>query len=409
MSANDINDILNDSSLTVVQKYQRIYGETVSRDTARHRLEKLKRQVSATNIVNVPKFRKVSVNEDGSQSSERLIECAEACLKDPEYLLKIHGYDVNEFRLVSAQSSIWQGGVGGKVLYSSKIRVSPLDKSRDISSLVRDTLSILLDTPDIVREVSPVDKVTGSNDKLLEICVPDLHIGLTNDYLNNGSIFIDRLCKCVDNIVKTINERSLRNVRIVFLGDIFHYDTAGKTTTKGTIQESNMVFSTAYEQAVEILSYFIRSIKAAASNVEVLYVPGNHDTVIGFTLMKVMSAYFSRDGIIFNICQDFRPFKLFGVNLIGYTHGDMDKKRLSQWIYSEARDYISDAKNIEIHVGHLHHEETIEENGVIVRYLPTIAGSSSWEYKKGYNSKRKMEIFIWDAIDGLESINYINV
>lgn len=409
MSTDEINDVLNDSSLTVVQKYQRIYGEVVSRDTARHRLDKLRRQVSATNIMNVPKFRKVSVNEDGSQLSERLIECSEACLKDPEYLLKIHGYDIDKFTLVSAQSSLWPGGVNGKTLYSTKIKVKPKDRSKDIDTIVRDTFKQLFENQFDDVTVKVVDD--SVEDLMLEVCVPDLHIGLTEDFDDvKRSDIQERFAKCTEEIKYFIFDNNIAKVRIVFLGDIFHYDNANKTTTKGTLQDSNYSFTESYNMAVDLLYSFINTIRICAEDVEVLYVPGNHDVVIGYTLMKVMQAFFTaNNGIAFSIHQNERPFKLFGCNLIGYTHGDMDKRRLTQWIYSEARDYISDAKNIEIHVGHLHNESTIEDNGVILRYLPTIAGQSPWEYKQGYNSKRKMAMFLWDKNDGLKSINYINI
>ena len=421
MSTDDINDILNDSSLTVVQKYQRIYGEVVRRDVARHRLEKLKRQLDANNAMNMPKYSKVTINSDGTQLSERLVDCSEADLKNPAFLLECHGYSMKDFELVSAQSSIWNGGRDSKVLYSSKVKVRPIRLHENVQQLVERALEVCGMATDCCEEdtfVGLVDNV-GDSKKMIEVCVPDLHIGLTEVFdgknTDTSIDFVDRFEVFMRNVERYVEKHDADVVRIAFLGDIFHYDTAGKTTTKGTQQDSHIPFSEMYDLGVAALQRFVSGVlrnKRENAVVEVVYVPGNHDTILGYTVMKVLEASLGqrlRKDLSVHIYQNSRPFRLFGKNLIGYTHGDMDKKRLTQWIYNEAREYISDAENIEIHVGHLHHEQTVEDNGVILRYLPTIAGQSPWEYKQGYNSKRKMEVFLWDSENGLEEIKYINV
>ena len=69
-----------------------------------------------------------SINKDGTFSSDKLIVIKEDELKNPNSLLKAHGFDIREWELVSARNNIWnvyskQDGV--QELYSSKIVVKP--------------------------------------------------------------------------------------------------------------------------------------------------------------------------------------------------------------------------------------------------------------------------------------------
>ena len=101
-----------------------------------------------------------------------------------------------------------------------------------------------------------------------------------------------------------------------------------------------------------------------------------------------------------------RKYLHYGNNLIGFIHGDMNPKRLNQWLYSEARQCISDSSSIEIHCGHLHSEQVVEDNGVIVRHLPTTCGVSPWEHQQGFHAKRRLTAFVWNAVNGLKQILY---
>ena len=60
----------------------------------------------------------------GEQASTIVTKLNEEQLKDPDYLLKVHGYDPNEWELTSAKQSIWNNKLDNE-LYSSKITVKP--------------------------------------------------------------------------------------------------------------------------------------------------------------------------------------------------------------------------------------------------------------------------------------------
>ncbi len=403
-------NILNDNSIITREKYYRIFGEWVSRDKAKYALNKMRKELGLAlphkNVVD-----KVIINSDGSQQSEIITDCDAEKLKDSKFLLDLHHYNNNEFELVNAQSSIWQGGKNGKELHSSKIKVKPINSKSNIVELSDKMVEKYLKVKDVAERKEII------NDHVLEICLPDLHFGCTENEVGDFTSLHDRhkIIILTEQLINYISSRDIREIKLVFLGDILHYDTLGKTTSHGTQQCSNIPFQEMYDNAVDSLSYLIRSINENLKQtykdsyeLEIIYVPGNHDTLLGYTLMSVLKALFGNE-VLFDIKQKERKYITIGNNLIGYTHGDMDKKKILQWVYTEAKSLISQSENIEIHAGHFHSEQTIEDNGVILRYLPTSAAVSPWEYGKGYSSKRKFELFLWDKNNGLEDIHYINL
>lgn len=414
-----------DGDGTYRQKYYRIYGENVSKDTARHRLNRLRERIDGNYVVdqcaNVFK-EKININSNGQQCSEKLLECSNEQLKDPEYLLQMHGYDTKKFQLVSATASIWQTSAStGKVLYSSKIHVQPLNAEQNVFRMIDNTVENLLKkkTNGVVSKVKFDHKSThkdGQHTKFLEVCLPDLHFGLTeNEDENSLSAFEELFDSKIISILDVIDKAEPDMVDLVFLGDILHYDTAQKTTTKGTPQCSNVSFEKTFTTASEELVHLVNCVYnelAVHENwsgiLRVIYVPGNHDTVLGYALMTVVGAYFHDvSNITFDLRQTDRKYTMYGTNLVGFIHGDMNSKRLNQWLYNDARHLISSAKQIEIHCGHLHSEQVVEDNNVITRHLPTICGVSPYEKKQGYHSVRRLSAFLWDGDEGLQNIFYI--
>ena len=89
----------------------------------------------------------VTINSDGTQTSEVLLEMSREQAKDEEFLLKAHGYDTELWEIVSARNNIWNvysKKDGVQVLYSSKITVKPTKGKltlKDIEEFAQNLLS----------------------------------------------------------------------------------------------------------------------------------------------------------------------------------------------------------------------------------------------------------------------------
>ena len=409
-----IEEILNDSTLSNRQKYQRIFGCDVDRKKALRELDKLRRGIiTAPNVV-TPSFDKLTLFQNDIKISEKLITCTAEDIKNPNYLLQAHGFDTKHFKIINASSSIWRNGPSDEnVCYSSKITVRPIHGIENLKDTIEEFLTNYKCPVITVPSYEPVP-----SSKVLEICLPDLHFGLEANSLEgaeffNSTVLYEKMLSVTGSILEQITNmgNNLHSIYITFLGDIMDYDTAKKTTTAGTPRIESGVFEKDYNIALNSLSNLLYSIaQHTKCPINVYYVPGNHDELLGYTIMRTLQAMFSGSTrFLFDITQRSRKVVVIGRNLIGYTHGKMDKNRINQWLYSEAREHISYVDRIEVHAGHIHHEMTEDENGVVVRYLPTIAGKALWEFNKGYNSYRNLLSFEWDLATGLDKINYIKV
>lgn len=420
MSLEEIN-VVFDTTLSNRQKYYAIYGEWVERKKAWREIRKLQlvaehggNEIPEIATSSVSNKRQIALLEDNCQVSDMILECNLNDLKDPKFLLEIHGYDPNKFSLLSASSSIWQQGRkdGDKELYSSKIKVKPIELEYAILETINNFCSYL--PKEVVTRNENMD-FKGS-ERHLEYVFTDLHMGLVAIDSETGENY--------DNSVLAYNIRNIlekllidlhsnihpASITLAFLGDLLHFDNSKNSTTKGTPMGNSTSFQETYEFALNTLSFILKTIlTASACPIHIVYVPGNHDEVLGYTLMATMKSLYEdyAANISFDIDQRSRKTTLIGNNLVGYMHGKVDKSRIGKWIYQECKPLISSASTIEIHSGHLHSEIVIEDNGLKVRYISTITGASKWEYDQAYFAKRTFTYFEWDN-NNLTGIKYIS-
>jgi hypothetical protein len=140
--------------------------------------------------------------------------------------------------------------------------------------------------------------------------------------------------------------------------------------------------------------------------IEIIYIAGNHDYTVSFYALNYMSAWYRNNpNIKIEVNPITRKYVQFGQVLLGWSHGDTEKKRINTLMQIEVPELWGKCKWREFHLHHLHHEKTIEENGLIIRYLPSIVATDLWHYQSGYvGNIAKTQSFIWDKEKGLECI-----
>ena len=350
----------------------------------------------------------VEINKDGTQTSSRLIEMSEESAKDINFLLKAHGYDIKVWELISARNNIWQ--VYSKTdkvqtLYSSKIVVKPrIDISFEEIKEHFEEFSKKYKKP-IVKKHELI-----RSGKMLEIPLVDLHfgklawvseVGESYDYKIAEQRFLQVI---FDFIERT---RSYKFDKIIFpIGqDFFHYDQIDGSTTKGTRMDSDLRWQKLFLKGIEILIEAIDLLSQQAP-VEVFYVSGNHDKMTSYYATNYIYAWYRNDpNVKVNVEPQVRKYIEFGNCLIGYSHGENERKRISGIMQVEAKEAWGRTMFREWHLGHIHSEQTREENGIIIRKISSITGTDAWHYENGFiGAIRKAQAFIWDKEFGLEAI-----
>lgn len=352
-----------------------------------------------------------SINKDGTITSDKLIEISEDALKNPNSLLKAHGFDTKEWELVSAKNNVWnvyskKDGVCD--LYSSKIVVKPRTNiSLDEIKEFYEGLITEYSSPIVKKYVNP------QNGMMLLLPIMDLHLGkfsecdIVGDSSYNSQSAREYFNYIIDNVISRVQEMNIDKIIFPIGNDFFHYDRADGCTTKGTSQDIDSKHQSLFKDGVTLLIDGISKLsKELGTTVEVFYVPGNHDMVTSYHALMSLWCYFhNNENVIVDTMAAPRHYIEYGNSLLGFTHGDKEKKRISGIMQVEAREAWGRTKYHEWILGHLHSEHTTEENGVIIRHLSSVTGIDTWHHESGFvGAIRKCTCSLWDKEYGLDSM-----
>jgi hypothetical protein len=197
---------------------------------------------------------------------------------------------------------------------------------------------------------------------------------------------------------------------ILFVGDLFHFDTVAGTTTGGTGLAGSMDgrLQKMIQVGADCLLGLIEQ-SAATCPTDVHLVHGNHDETLSWAFQRIMVERFRRDRRV-SISERFtgRQYLHHGGNLIGIAHGHRAKRRLPQLMAIEAADLWGKTAYREIHTGHFHSQaaewslpiETVDS--VLVRVAPSLGPADDWHAQMGFvGARRAMETFFYDPAGGL--------
>jgi len=199
---------------------------------------------------------------------------------------------------------------------------------------------------------------------------------------------------------------------IAFLGDIFHYDSPGGTTTSGTPLERDGRLQKMLEVGCETLLALVER-SAEACLTDVIVVNGNHDETLTYAFQRILHERFRNDRRV-EVRMEYtgRQYAAMGRNLLGFCHGHRAKRKLGQLMALEKPAEWSGSVCREWHTGHFHSQaaewqrpiETIDS--VIVRTCPSLSAADDWHSEHGFlGSRQAMETFLYRPEGGLVAMH----
>jgi hypothetical protein len=199
-----------------------------------------------------------------------------------------------------------------------------------------------------------------------------------------------------------------------FGDDLLQYDKLqdGKTATtfKGTPQDIDSRYPKLYGAVAKMLVELVLEALEVVHDVEVIILPGNHDTHSCFTLGELVTARFWNDErvTVNNEPQEFKVYR-WGANLIGMAHGTGGKRdflALPDTLKSRARAAWGETKYAEIHTGDKHHEFAMDDRMVLMRKLKALCPNDKWHTDQQYDSYRGAQAFSYSKAPGIRSQEY---
>lgn len=349
--------------------------------------EKFKREFKADNVrkkismmrtnvsTNKEIFKEsIDINSDGSQISNRLVRMSFEESKNVDFLLKAHGYSIDEWELVSAKSNIWnayskQDGI--MQLYSSKISVRPKTNCLNIDSLIETIKNI----PPVVIVKESV--AMFSPREYINVPLFDMHFGNSSyEYYKQTQ---DRLLTLLSNKHK--------GVLFIIGQDMFHNDNFRGTTTKGTIIDK-VDMHKAWDDALSFYDPLIYKAMVCSDDVHIMYSKGNHDETVSWCFVQTLKSRYPN--VSFDDAFKERKVYMLGKNFIGVNHGDkQNEKDLTENFATEFPLEFASATNREVYVGHKHAEWVCDKGGVLLRRMPTKNRIDSYHDDNGYTKAHR--------------------
>lgn len=348
------------------------------------------------------------VEEENSAKIESISET----VRTVEDALRKGNIDVNVWEVYKSTINSWEVCIKQqdwtpKVVQLWQVKV---DLKRKVAKIYEDAANGLIERmkkhspkyPKIIRKRNVKDQ------HLLEISLFDVHFGKlawSGETNNNYDLKIAESLyhKAIDDLINKSSGYNISQIVFPIGQDFFHIDNPTKTTVNGTPQDVDSRYSKLFEVGVMACVKAIDKIMQLAP-VHVLYVPGNHDRTAAWHLCSNLSAWYRlTSDVHVDSTPTLRKYFQYGVNLIGFTHGDEEPHRdLPTIMASEVPQMWADTKFREIHIGHFHKKKemthkTVDQYGpIVVRILPSLSATDSWHYMKGYlATRRAAEAYLW--------------
>jgi hypothetical protein len=326
--------------------------------------------------------------ENSSSSYEYNLEKGEAKMeaitasepKSPEEIIDILNIDTTQWKL----SSYWNKQMGDHWRVSAMVTRLKDNEVDNVAELLKGF------KPKKYKEVKRI-KTPGRTKTAGVLSLQDIHFG------KEGNETID---KCFEETIIDLVERAtsahhLEKIYYVVGGDLINMDTWSGSTTSGTPLDNCMTATEAYMQAFNAIQWSINYIKQFCDELQIVYIPGNHDRLSSFHLAHGLSKCFDNPSILWDVVYLERKVFVYGDNFFAFEHGDVNTKN-SLLVYS--MEYPREwGKTLyrTLYTGHYHHKKKIEyitehENtGFMLKILPSLSRTDYYHYHNKFIGSRR--------------------
>jgi len=213
-----------------------------------------------------------------------------------------------------------------------------------------------------------------------------------------------RIFNSIDDMVLELAGYPIKKIWMPVGNDFLHFDSVRKQTAYGEHHlDTDNRFAKVFMAGLECLAYMVERALELGAEIELIYVPGNHDTTSTYSLVVALAQRFLGDA---RVTADLRPiprkYKMFGGTLLGFSHGeDAPAKKLNTIFSTETIKMFSRSTYREMQVGHKHQrdewsfEGAIPTNGLLVRTNPCLCNVDKWHYDHGFIGEPVKSVEAW--------------
>lgn len=322
-------------------------------------------------------------------------------IKTVDDVIRYADIDLTKFEIAKQEASTWDTTVrdqAGKVQRVQNFRIWVQVKPKAGPSTLEAVEALIAGVTAKRKVVFIRAPRVSKGDKMQAMVFADPHIGKLAWPAETGrepwdtENAVDTVRAGATDLLAEGDRRGIAERRFVLLGDIFHHDGKGMTTS-GTVMDYDSRVQKMLRAGSELLFDLIaQSAKTVLTKVYV--VPGNHDRVLSWALQLLLQTEFKRHGgVVIDETYTTTKFMTWGRCLIGMDHGDKGKTRLPAHMASQCEVEWGNSICREILTGHLHSKASIQTvNGITVRTMDALCPTDLYHAEEKFTSSvRTME------------------
>ena len=332
-------------------------------------------------------------------------------------LIRVCEIDTDEWDIVSWKANKWDTAAKDNTTQTLVTRPlfqvsATLKRKTDVTRARREIAALLADAKKAIGPRPAPKRRVPSGEHLLEVAIPDLHIGklawseetLGANYDHKIAIALYR--DALETLIARTAAFRFSRIVIPIGNDFFHSDTKQGTTTKGTPLDNDSRFQKTYLAGRRLMVDAIERLRTLAP-VTAVMVPGNHDAMSNFCLGDSLDCWYhaTPDVTILNAPAP-RKYLQHGKVMLMWTHGNAGKlANLPLLMATEHPEMFGATVYREAHTGDKHQLRVQEHMGVRVRISPALCSSDAWHSENHFvGNQRAAEAFVWSPDEGLVSI-----
>lgn len=353
------------------------------------------------------------VDNRGPESGETVIKTTDRP-RTIEEMAKLFKIDLTKWVAEGIRTNEWQGFYKVKTpdghkkvsLWQTRVswrRIAPEPVEKAIKNFIEETII----------PASPIPRSKGAKKFAVSWGLWDAHLGCFAWAPETGEHFdlniaVARVMNSIDDIVEELKPYGVSKIWMPVGNDFLHFDSIRHKTALGEhFLDVDTRYAKVYEAGLRCLSYMVEKAAGMADEVDVIHIPGNHDTTSSYTLCVALQQRFRKTRHVrVDTSPNPRKYRSHGGTLLGFDHGQAPAAQLAQVFSSECRDIWSRSTYREIQVGHTHqrHEKMFDNlvptNGVLVRTNPSLCSADIWHHRQGFIGEpmKSVEAYRYDEI-----------
>jgi len=237
--------------------------------------------------------------------------------------------------------------------------------------------------------------IKHTNKKGVDLVIPIADFHYDKKGKDYNALKAERLIEqLVYKVLLKTKHLNINKIYLFVLGDYFHYDTMGNTTTKGTPQDADLGSVEMFRGGIRILGNLCLQLSEVAP-VQLSVISGNHDEQNAMALRASMEfAFRDNENIKVTTGNQYREYIKVNEVVFGITHDiKLDKARVN--MLTEARHLISANKRFIWLLGHLHNASQVGDYGDLEMWRqPAFCGEDHWTNKEGYKSNKMLQAYV---------------